>query len=127
MELKKLEIHNFLLTQNINLEEFTFVATAGTPTTVAAIKLGQDFFHYDKSQVNGTCVTLDDLQSCLSIFKDSSEDEIRSLVGSGRVEFIEVGIYIYKAIFEVLNKKESIVLDDGLREGVAINSCLFRD
>ena len=127
LELKKLEIHNFLLTQNINLEEFTFVATAGTPTTVAAIKLGQDFFHYDKSQVNGTCVTLDDLQSCLSIFKDSSEDEIRSLVGSGRVEFIEVGIYIYKAIFEVLNKKESIVLDDGLREGVAINSCLFRD
>jgi len=26
-------------------------------------------------------------------------------------------------IFEVLGKKESIVLDDGLREGVAINYC----
>lgn len=46
------------------------------------------------------------------------------LVGRGRVEFIEVGILIYQMIFEALNKKESIVLDDGLREGVAINYCL---
>jgi exopolyphosphatase/guanosine-5'-triphosphate,3'-diphosphate pyrophosphatase len=35
-----------------------------------------------------------------------------------------VGILIYEAIFEVLNKNESIVFDDGLREGVAINSFL---
>lgn len=127
LELKKLDIKNFLLTQEMNLEDFTFVATAGTPTTVAAIKLGQDFFHYDKDQVNGTKVNLKDLEECLSIFHQSTPQEIKELVGSGRVEFIEVGIYIYKAIFEVLQKSESIVLDDGLREGVAINSCLLRD
>lgn len=101
------------------------MATAGTPTTIAAIKLGQDFFHYDKEQVNGTKVKLSDLQDCLDIFKNSNEHELLQLVGKGRVEFIEVGIYIYRAIFEVLNKKESIVLDDGLREGVAINQCLI--
>lgn len=125
LSLKKLEIQNFLLTLEINLNEYTFVATAGTPTTIAAIKLGQDFFHYDKDKINGTKVTLEDLSDCLDIFHNANEDEIRNLVGSGRVEFIEIGIYIYKAIFEVLEKDTSIVLDDGLREGVAIDQCLF--
>ncbi len=125
LESKKIEINNFLLGLNLNLEEFTFVATAGTPTTIAAIKLGQDFFHYDKDLVNGTIVKLEDLFECLDLFRSSSKEIITKLVGRGRVEFIEVGVYIYKAIYEVLNKKESIVLDDGLREGVAINHCLL--
>lgn len=124
---KKLEIKNFLMTQNLDLSEYSFVATAGTPTTIAAIKLGQDFFHYDKSLVNGTIVDLNDLEECLSLFQNSTKEDISKLVGSGRVEFIEVGIYIYRAIFEVLEKHNSIVLDDGLREGVAINRCLLRD
>ena len=63
------------------------------------------------------------MTNCLNIFKNSSKEDIVKLVGRGRVDFIEVGIYIYKMIFEVLEKNESIVLDDGLREGVAINYC----
>ncbi len=122
---KKIEINNFLLSLDLNLDEFIFVATAGTPTTIAAIKLGQDFFHYDKDLVNGTIVKLDDLSKCLELLKNSSKETITKFVGKGRVEFIEVGVYIYKAIYEVLNKKESIVLDDGLKEGVAINHCLI--
>ncbi|RXK14276.1 exopolyphosphatase [Halarcobacter mediterraneus] len=122
----KKDIKSFLDENSINSKEYTFVATAGTPTTIAAIKLGQDFFHYDKEQVNGTKVRITDLFNCLELFKNSSVSTITKLVGKGRVEFIEVGVYIYKAIFEVLEKNESIVLDDGLREGVAINSCLFR-
>ena len=126
LEKRKKEIKIYLDSLNINLDEYTFVATAGTPTTIAAVKLGQDFFSYDKDVVNGTIVNLDDLESCLSIFSHSSKEEILKLVGRGRVEFIEVGIYIYRAIFEVLGKSESIVLDDGLREGVAINYCETR-
>jgi len=126
LNLRKKEISNFINTLQIDLKEYNFVATAGTPTTIAAIKLGQDFFHYDKSLVNGTIVDLNDLNECLELFRKSSKQTITSLVGSGRVEFIEVGVYIYKAIFEALNKKESIVLDDGLREGVAINQCLIK-
>jgi exopolyphosphatase / guanosine-5'-triphosphate,3'-diphosphate pyrophosphatase len=121
---RKKEIKEFLDSLKIDLNDYNFVATAGTPTTIAAIKLGQDFFSYDRNIVNGSIVNLDDLEYSLNIFKDSSKEEIAKLVGRGRVEFIEVGIFIYKAIFEVLNKKESIVLDDGLREGVAINYCL---
>ncbi len=126
LEAHKLDIKNFLLELNIDLNDYTFVATAGTPTTIAAIKLGQDFFHYDKNLVNGTILEIKDLEDSLHVFKNSSNEVISKLVGSGRVEFIEVGIYIYKAIFEVLEKTESIVLDDGLREGVAINHCLFK-
>ena len=124
LENKKMEIKQFLDSLNLNLSNYSFVATAGTPTTIAAIKLGQDFFSYDRNIVNGATVNLEDLSYCLNIFKNSSKEEITRLVGRGRVEFIEVGIFIYKTIFEVLNKKESIVLDDGLREGVAINYCL---
>lgn len=120
----KKEIKTFLDELEINLNDFTFVATAGTPTTIAAIKLGQDFFHYDKNEVNGTIVNMKDLEESLDIFRNSNNETITKLVGRGRVEFIEVGIYIYKAIFEVLEKNESIVLDDGLREGVAIDYCL---
>ncbi|WP_368030070.1 exopolyphosphatase [Arcobacter sp. s6] len=124
LDSRKKEIKEFLDKLNINLNDYSFVATAGTPTTIAAIKLGQDFFSYDRNIVNGAIVNLNDLEYSLNIFKNSSKEEIAKLVGKGRVEFIEVGIFIYKAIFEVLNKNESIVLDDGLREGVAINYCL---
>ncbi len=121
---KRIEIKKFLDSLNIdNLKDYSFVATAGTPTTIAAIKLGQDFFSYDRNVVNGAIVNLKDLDDCLDIFKKSSNEDIAKLVGRGRVEFIEVGIFIYKMIFEVLGKNESIVLDDGLREGVAINYC----
>ena len=124
LEKRKIEVKNFLDDLNLDLSEYTYVATAGTPTTVAALKLGQDFFSYDKEKVNGTIVNLDDLQACLTLLKNSSRNEIVKLVGSGRVEFIEVGVFIYQAIFEVLEKTQSIVLDDGLREGVAINECI---
>ena len=124
LDSRKKDIKEFLDSLNLDLSDYSFVATAGTPTTIAAIKLDQDFFSYDRNIVNGAIVDLNDLEYCLNIFKNSSKEEIARLVGRGRVEFIEVGIFIYKAIFEVLNKKESIVLDDGLREGVAINYSL---
>lgn len=125
LEIYKKDVKNFLDELDIDLSEYIFVATAGTPTTIAAIKLGQDFFHYDKNAVNGTVLNLNDIKNSLDIFKNSSNETITKLVGRGKVEYIEVGIYIYRSIFEVLNKEESIVLDDGLREGIAINHCML--
>ncbi|MFY4743346.1 exopolyphosphatase [Aliarcobacter butzleri] len=121
---RKIQIKEFLTSLKIDLKDYSFVATAGTPTTIAAIKLGQDYFSYDRNIVNGTKVNLNDLEDSLKIFKSYSKDELTKLVGQGRVEFMEVGTYIYKMVFEVLQKDESIVLDDGLREGVAINYAL---
>ncbi len=126
LNIHKQDIKKFIDKFGIDISEYTFVATAGTPTTIAALKLGQDFFHYDKEAVNGTIVNLEDLDNCLNIFRNSSTEEILKLVGKGRVEFIEVGVYIYKSIFEVLNKKSSVVLDDGLREGIALDYYLSK-
>ncbi|MCT7576041.1 exopolyphosphatase [Aliarcobacter butzleri] len=121
---RKIQIKEFLNSLKIDLKDYSFVATAGTPTTIASIKLGQDYFSYNRNIVNGTKVNLNDLEDSLKIFKNHSKDELTKLVGQGRVEFMEVGTYIYKMVFEVLQKDESIVLDDGLREGVAINYAL---
>jgi exopolyphosphatase/guanosine-5'-triphosphate,3'-diphosphate pyrophosphatase len=124
LNLLKEEIHSFIDSLPFDLENYRFIATAGTPTTIAAVKLGLDAYAYDKNKVNGTKVTKEDLYKALELFKNKPLEELTQLVGKGRVEFIEVGILIYEAIFEVLNKNESIVFDDGLREGVAINSFL---
>lgn len=115
------EAFEYLNALNINLDEYTFISTAGTPTTIAAVKLGLDAYAYDRDLVNGTSVNLHDLEEAQNLFKEKPFEELSRLVGKGRVEFIEVGILIFKTFFEALKKEQTIVFDDGLREGVAIN------
>ncbi len=124
LELKKEEIKEFILSLDMDLSDFQFVATAGTPTTVAAVKLGLDFASYDRALVNGTTLTLKELDSFLKLFSSLNEKEILELVGTGRGDYIESGVFIYRAFYEILNKNISIVFDDGLREGVAINEAI---
>lgn len=121
LENKKVLIKKYLDTLDVNFNDFEFIATAGTPTTIAAIKHGQKFSTYDKNIVNGTIVNLNDLNDCLDLLNQLNGDKLIEIFGTNKKEFIEVGILIFKTMFEVLNKKESIVFDDGLREGVAIN------
>lgn len=118
---KQKEVKKFLSSINVNLDEFTFVATAGTPTTIAAVKLGLNFESYDRDLVNGTTITLDEIEDFLKLFRSLNENEVLDLVGTGRSEYIESGVFIFKAFYKTLNKCTSIVFDDGLREGVAIN------
>jgi len=124
LNVRKLEIKEFLSKIGFDLKNFLFIATAGTPTTLAALKLGISYFDYDKNLVNGTKIYYKDLEDSLNILKTKSLEEAIKLVGKGRVEFMEVGTYIYKMFFEALDKDVSIVFDDGLREGVAIDFAL---
>ncbi len=119
-ELKK-EIKLFVDSLNININQYDFIATAGTPTIVASIKLGLDINSYDRNLINATKITIKDLENCLEIFHKKNSDEISQLVGKGRTDFIEVGILIFQTIFESLKKDSTIVFDDGLREGVALD------
>ena len=121
---RKVEIENFLKDITFSLDDFIFVATAGTPTTLAALKQGYNYFNYDKDKINGTKLSLKDVDDCLKELNSKTLEKKMELVGRGRVEFMEVGTYIYKMFFEVLKKDLSIVLDDGLREGVAIDYSL---
>ena len=121
---RKEEVKEFVDSLNLDIKDFPFVATAGTPTTLAAVKIGMDYFNYDKDIINGMILEYKDLEDGLNILKTKSIEETTKLVGKGRVEFMEVGTYIYKMFFDVLEKNNSIVLDDGLREGVAIDFAL---
>jgi len=121
LDKQKKVIRDHIDTLNIVLEDFEYIATAGTPTTVAAIKHGQNFLNYEKSIINGTKVELNDVNTCLDLLRKSSEEEILTTFGKNDIYLTEVGIVIYKSFFEILNKRTSIVFDDGLKEGVAIN------
>lgn len=106
-----------------DLSNYTFVSTAGTPTTIAALKIGMNYFNYDKKQINGSIVSLDDIKLQKEKISNLNEDEVHQILGARKKRFVEVGILIYETIFNLLNKSESIVFDDGLREGVMIDYC----
>ncbi len=95
--------------------------TAGTPTTIAAYKLGMTYETYDASKVNGTVLYKDDFSSVLDELLSMSEEERACFVGVGREELIIVGIRLVQMIFECLGFDEGVVVDDGLREGVALD------
>jgi len=52
-----------------------------------------------------------------------SKKEKEIAVGVGRDDLIVAGIIIFKEIYKILNKEEAIIIDDGLREGVALLMC----
>ncbi|WP_373028527.1 phosphatase [Sulfurovum sp.] len=102
----------------------TFVATAGTPTTVAAMKLGQNYETYDASKINGTSLEVGELDIYLQKLLSMPFEEREIAVGTGRSDLIAAGILIYKQLFSLLAFESCIVIDDGLREGVALEACL---
>lgn len=101
-----------------------FVATAGTPTTVAAMKLGQNYETYDASKINGTSLEVNELDFYLKKLLSMPFEEREIAVGIGRSDLIAAGILIYKQLFTLLAFESCIVIDDGLREGVALEACL---
>ncbi len=101
-----------------------FVATAGTPTTILAMKLGLDYEHYDYKKVSGNKLEINDLDEQLNKLLKVDLKERERLVGVGRSDLIVAGVLIFKELLKITNFNSSIVIDDGLREGVAIAKCL---
>ncbi len=100
-----------------------FVATAGTPTTVAAMKLGQNYETYDATKINGTALEVGELDIYLQKLLSMPFEEREIAVGTGRSDLIAAGILIYKQLFSLLGFERCVVIDYGLREGVAIEAC----
>ena len=108
-------------TENGNVD--AFVATAGTPTTVAAMKLGQTYECYNPKKINGTSIVKQELDFYLKKLLDMPFDEREITVGVGRSDLIAAGILIYKQLFDIVEFDSCVVIDDGLREGVALDEC----
>ena len=100
-----------------------FVATAGTPTTMAAYVNGMYYANYDSAKINGYKLHVSACEDVLEALLDMSEQERSFYVGVGREELIIAGIEIVKMLYEVAGFNEAVVIDDGLREGVAISGC----
>lgn len=101
----------------------TFVATAGTPTSIAALRLGMTYKTYDPDRVTGYRLTPGDLDSERKRLLACNPEERMELVGVGREDLIIAGVLILQEFFHIVDQDECIVIDDGLREGAAIEMC----
>ncbi len=101
-----------------------FVATAGTPTTVAAMKLGQTYATYDAKKINGTSLEKNELDFYLKKLLSLSFEEREIAVGTGRSDLIAAGVLIFKQLYSIVEFDLCVVIDDGLREGVALEGCV---
>ncbi len=100
-----------------------FIAIAGTPTTLASLKLGLTYSTYDATKIHGTILTKEDLDIQLNNLLNMTKEEREEAIGVGREDLIASGILIYRELYDICNFNKSIVIDDGIREGVAFNEC----
>jgi len=101
-----------------------FVAIAGTPTTIAAMKKGMEYATYNAKKIHGTMLSQKDLSEQLEKLLIMSKEEKVKAVGVGRDDLIASGVLIYDELYKISNFKESMVIDDGIREGVAFDECM---
>jgi exopolyphosphatase/guanosine-5'-triphosphate,3'-diphosphate pyrophosphatase len=99
----------------------TLVMTAGTPTTMVAYKMGMNYASYDANKINGSFLMRHDCPLMINSMMKMNTAKRAYYVGVGREELIITGIHIIEMVFNVLNYDRAIVIDDGLREGVALN------
>jgi len=117
------EVEAFLAYSDKDISDSVFISTAGTPTIIAALKHGLDSTNYDKHIINGTTLTMSEVIKIQEQLNSISKEELKIKVGIGREDFINTGMHIYRLFFKTLKKEISIVFDDGLREGVALDVC----
>lgn len=115
------KIHVFHDSLGKDVQNFRLVLTSGTPTTIAAYRMGMNYTNYDANQINGSRLTLTDCQQTYLELMDMNESTRAMYVGVGREILIATGILMVESLFKSLNTDEAIIVDDGLREGVALD------
>jgi exopolyphosphatase/guanosine-5'-triphosphate,3'-diphosphate pyrophosphatase len=95
------------------------ISTAGTATTIAALKEGMNYKTYDGEKINGVIINLTDIESVKATLLECSDALRSELVGVGREKLVSVGIEILTTLLKALKVDRCCVIDDGLREGAA--------
>jgi len=121
IDIKAKEVEEFA--KQFRQYKLNFVATAGTPTTVASMKIGLTYNTYNPKLINGVKLYRDELDIYLQKLLSMSKKDKEIAVGVGRDDLIVAGIVIFEKIYDILNSSVSIIVDDGLREGVALTAC----
>ncbi|BCD62162.1 exopolyphosphatase / guanosine-5'-triphosphate,3'-diphosphate pyrophosphatase [Nitratiruptor sp. YY08-26] len=100
-----------------------FVGTGGTPATVAALKLGMEYATYDATKVSGSIINIDDIKEAYHKLIRLDPRKRAKLVGTGREDAIVAGLVILEELCKVAGYSEMVVIDEGVREGVALEMC----
>ena len=102
-------------------EDFELVGTAGTATTIAAIKL--EMVDYDYRKVNNFTVSGEDIYEIFQRLSRLTPLERLSIKGveKGREDLIIAGLVIITSIMERFGFKRLKVSDFGLLEGLALS------
>lgn len=104
-----------------NFQEATFVGTAGTITTLAA--MAQQLPAYEPARIHNYVLKLATVQSLDRELRSRTKAQRRGMPGleSGREDVIVAGALILQTVMETLGCSECLVSDLGLREGVLID------
>lgn len=105
---------------NFDIQIDNLIATAGTPTTIAAIDLKMTT--YDQNRVNGYKMNRNRIENILLMLCSLNIEERKNITGlePGREDLIIPGAVFLLTVMDKLGKNELIVSDYGLREGIAI-------
>lgn len=112
-----------LFMQDKHSESKMLVSTAGTPTTMASMKHGLTVESYDPMTINGTSLSRADLSQQLERLLDMDEAQRALHVGVGRDTLIITGVEILRVLMDLLGFENMMVIDDGVREGIALDYC----
>ena len=104
-----------------NYQTATFVGTAGTITSLAA--MAQKLPAYEPARIHNYMLKLDTIRELEQTLLGRSKAARVSLPGleQGREEVIAAGAIIIRTVMETLGLQECLVSDLGLREGVLID------
>lgn len=104
-----------------NVSGLTFVGTAGTITSLAAI--AQGLTTYDPQRIHNFTLTLDTVKRIEHTVRTRTKADRIGIPGlePGREEVIAAGTLILRCIMEDLHQDQCLVSEYGLREGVLVN------
>lgn len=99
------------------------IAVAGTPTTLAAMRLG--LLEFDRERVNHCKLTLEEVKGYLDILTSQTQQtilEIYPVIPSGRVDILPSGTAILFEVMKFLKVENVSVSTGGLRYGIALDA-----
>lgn len=104
--------------------KYSLVGIGGTVVTMASVKL--TLTEFKASKVNGTVLNINDIESQIRQYQNSTLEERTKILGSlkGREDIILAGACFVKAIMESLSAANIIVSTNGLRH--AVLALMFR-
>lgn len=105
-----------------NIPNIKMTAVAGTPTTLSSIN--QKLIEYDEELVEGSVLTIDELDSISTELAQYSPREVLKKYGKivkGREDVLLAGTIILKTIADIIGAREIIVSGRGIRYGAVVD------